>query len=416
MAETPGSPLGLYVALQSTGLVEISFDPGKTVQDSMSVVSVNTDAGYMPNWVTSHGDKVYSISRSNYAGSKSSSGGVHAFQQGQGGTGLKSIGQASSNGKGGCHLEVSPDGKALAAANITGSTISIYPLSSDGVIGEPTYIFDYNKSDPESPEAHPHQSSFDPSGRFLIVPLRTMDRLDIYSYRGPEEVTKVQRITLPEAAGPRHFAINSVSDVKAYLYLLSEKDNSLRVYSLNYQGADSSEITIELLQTLSTLGKDHPLTPEDHKDLAAEVAVTSDGKFVYASNRGLQNQANDTITVYSIDQDPAHDKSHLTHVDTQRTHGKHPRDFALSPDKDNKWVAVSNQFSQDIVIFERNPTTGRLGNVRGKLNVKVARPHQPHQPKPEIVQFTKEVDLEGNVSLYDVLRGRAEGPMCVLWK
>src|SRR5262245_56892401 len=122
MAATQGSAIGLYVALQSIGLIEISFDPALDTDKSISITSVTTDAGFMPNWVTAHGDKVYSISRSNYA--KSSSGGVHAFEQGSGGTGFISIGSASSNGKGGCHVEVSPDGKVLAAANITGSTIS----------------------------------------------------------------------------------------------------------------------------------------------------------------------------------------------------------------------------------------------------------------------------------------------------
>ena len=375
--------LGLYVALQSTGIVEISFDPAKTADESLSVVAVNTDAGFMPGWLTSFGDKIYSISRTGYPDSASQSGGVFAFQKVPGtasatsGPGLSRCDQASSNGKGGVHCEVSEDGKTLVATNITASTLTIYPLSTSGAIGKPTQILDYNKSDPGQKEAHPHQAAFDPSGQYLIVPLRTMDRVDVYSVESPQHVAKVHSISVPVSAGPRHVAFNRTSRTKLYMYLVSEKDNSIRVFTLNYGSTESEELTFEFQQMLSTMGKDLPPSPDDHKDLAAEVAVSNDGKFVYVSNRNLSHAANDALTIYSVDSELAHDDCHLIYLGRQTTHGKHPRMFALSNDEENKFVAVANQFSQDIVVFERDTVTGFLKDVKGRLSVRVAVPHQP---------------------------------------
>ncbi|OQU94492.1 hypothetical protein CLAIMM_00845 [Cladophialophora immunda] len=385
--------------------------------ESLSIVAVNTDAGFMPGWLTASGDKVYSISRTNYPNSDSGSGGVFAFRRtpllasAATGTGLVLLNRASSNGKGGVHCEVSPDGKILAAANITASTLSIYPLSEDGSIGTPTFVFDYNQSDPGPKEAHPHQATFDPSGQFLIVPLRTMDRVDIYYTQGPRQVEKVYSIHIPAPAGARHVAFNPISPSKAYMYLISEKDNSVRVFVLSYKARGPQGLTVEFKQRVSAMGKDLAPTPAEHKDLAAEIAVSNDGRFVYASNRNLTSADDDILTIYSVDADPAHDEHHLTYLESQSTRGKHPRMFALSNDKENKWVAIAHQFSQDIVVFERDVTTGLLGEVRGRISVKV---EAPNQATPDKVTFVK--GEEGRHSREEFKKGRIEGPMCVLWK
>lgn len=418
MTETGRVSLGFYVALQSTGIIEISFEPGKNVNESLSVVSINTDAGFMPGWLTSFGDKIYSISRTSYPDdSMSESGGVFAFQKASATpsatsrTGLALFDQASSNGKGGVHCQVSPDGKILVATNITASTLSVYPLSENGAIGEPSHILDY-ESESNPKEAHPHQAIFDPSGKFLIVPLRTMDRVDIYSIKSPQQVSLVHSIPVPASSGPRHVAFNPISPSNAYMYLVSEKDNSIRVFTLNYSGTASGELAVEFKQTLSTMGKDFAPTPDEHEDLAAEIAVSNDGKFVYASNRNLTRPDADTLAIYSVDNNPANDSRHLTYLGSQEIPGKHPRMFALSNDKENKWVAVAQQFSQDVFVFERDMATGFLKGIKGRVSLGVAT---PHQSAPEVT-FVKDTSVERKLSREELLKGRKEGPMCVLWK
>ncbi|OCT53052.1 hypothetical protein CLCR_10282 [Cladophialophora carrionii] len=417
---TSGAANGLYVALQSTGVVELAFDAQKGVKESLSVVSITTKAGFMPGWLTVSGDKVYTINRMGYPGSESDSGSVTAFQRATAGsssatgeTGLTLLDQTSSNGKGGVHCDVSPDGKVLAAANITASTLSIYPLSATGSIGKPTHVFDYNKSDPGPKEAHPHQALFDPSGKLLVVPLRTMDRVDIYSVNGPEQVTKVHSIPLPGSTGPRHAAFHPVSPSKAYLYLLSEKDNTVRVYAIGYPSPASPALTVEFKQVLSTMGKDVGRTPDEHKDLAGEIVVSNDGKFVYASNRNLTRSDFDTVAIYSVDSDPAHDDQHLTYLGAQELGGKHPRMIALSKDSANSWLAISHQLTQNIAVFERDPVTGFLKDLKGTISV---RANQAHQPDIEKVTFAEDLSVRGNWTKEDLKQGKTEGPMCVQWK
>jgi len=74
-------PWILYVALQSKGILTVSFDPSKPSSMSLQIIDVNTDGGFMPGWLTTHNDKIYSVSRTDYPANSSMNGGVFAFQK-----------------------------------------------------------------------------------------------------------------------------------------------------------------------------------------------------------------------------------------------------------------------------------------------------------------------------------------------
>lgn len=70
----------LYVALQSTGILELLFDPKeKDANQALSVISTFSDAGKMPGWLASQGDKIYSISRLHYPDESFEDGGCLRF-------------------------------------------------------------------------------------------------------------------------------------------------------------------------------------------------------------------------------------------------------------------------------------------------------------------------------------------------
>ncbi|KIX03629.1 uncharacterized protein Z518_07182 [Rhinocladiella mackenziei CBS 650.93] len=397
MAAKEKASFTFYVALQSTGILEVSFDPNKDVNESLSIIATNTNAGKMPGWLTSYHHKIYSISRTAFPDNDTKSGGVFAFQEPPAsaarGTLLTFLDKESSNGDGGVYCDVNRDGKTLAAANIDGSTVSIYPLSEDGTIGKATYVFKYNLTEP-SPgtrdsqvKANPHQSIFDPSGQFLFVPCRGADRVYVYSVQGPEQVKEIESITLPPGTGPRHVVFKQLNATTADMYLISELDNTVRLFTLNYENPwgprfpqEAGNLTITLKQTISTLGPDLPPSLPDNRDLAAEIAVTHDGKFAYASNRNTLSLDSDNLAIYSV-----HD-NRLTYLGSNETQGKIPRHFALSKDQDNQWLAVANQLTQDIVVFERDLKAGLMKDVKGRLKL-------------------GELDMT-----------LALGPMCILWK
>lgn len=218
---------------------------------------------------------------------------------------------------------------------------------------------------------------FDPSGRYMFVPDRGADRLYVYQVEGPHEVLQVKNITLPPGTGPRHLTFKRFNNARTYLYLISELDNTIRVFTLSYathsQNTKNASIlesglTVELQQTVSTLGLGDYRTPPNNDYLAGEVAISRDGRFLYASNRDTQSLASDTLAVYSVDQDPAQDATHLTYLGQNLTYGKIPRNFALSKDKDNRYIAIGNEVTQSVVVLERDVSTGFAKSIKGELS------------------------------------------------
>jgi 6-phosphogluconolactonase len=86
---------------------------------------------------------------------------------------------------------------------------------------------------------------------------------------------------------------------------------------------------------------------------AAEIEVSRDGRFVYASNRG-----SDTIATFAVDARTGR----LTPRGWQGTGGKTPRFFALSPDSRSLFAA--NEESDTIVALAVDARTGLLGEPR----------------------------------------------------
>jgi 6-phosphogluconolactonase len=91
--------------------------------------------------------------------------------------------------------------------------------------------------------------------------------------------------------------------------------------------------------------------PSDYTGLKwdADIHVSADGKFLYASNR-----AHESITVYAIDAKTGK----LTWVDNTPVEGKTPRNFAIDPT--GNYVVVANQDSDNVTVFSRDKKTGKL--------------------------------------------------------
>ena len=258
--------------------------------------------------------------------------------------------------------------------------MSIHPLSETGLIEPATYLFKYDLSHPgpglndSQVVSNPHEAIFDPSGRYMFVPDRGADRLYAYHVTGPSSVSQVQNITLPLGTGPRHLTFKIFNATRTYMYLVSELDNMVRVFTLdgvlNLVGVNEvtaiPRLTVTLKQTISTIGLGKNRTAPINHHQASEVAISDDGKFAYVTNRDTTSYASDTLAIYSIDQDPYHDNAHLTYIGHNETYGKIPRHFSLSPDSYNQYVAVANEYSQNLVILERGQS-GFIGALKGNL-------------------------------------------------
>jgi 6-phosphogluconolactonase len=212
----------------------------------------------------------------------------------------------------------------------------------------------------------------------MIVPDRGADKLYIYSVTGPASVEQIQIITLEPGTGPRHITYRVCSSSRTYMYLVSELDNTLRVFTLdgvdNEKGAaelGSANLEINQIQLLSTLGPwSNRTAPNDH-NMADEVALSADGKFVYVANRDQTTLNSDVMSIYSVN--PGYETNgpveHLTFIGTSLLYGKIPRHFSLSKYGNSKYAAVALEVSNEIAIIERNETTGLLGQLRGNYTL-----------------------------------------------
>jgi len=90
----------------------------------------------------------------------------------------------------------------------------------------------------------------------------------------------------------------------------------------------------------------------------AEIAVSGDGRFVYASNRG-----HDSIATFTVRESGRR----LEFVDTVPTGGSCPRHFTLAPD--GQWLYVANQRANTVNWLPRDPRTGRLAAPVGSAAV-----------------------------------------------
>ena len=97
----------------------------------------------------------------------------------------------------------------------------------------------------------------------------------------------------------------------------------------------------------------------------ADIHISSDGIYLYASNRG-----HNSIAIFKI----IPENGKLIPKGHQSVHGEWPRNFSLSPDE--KFLLVANQNSQNIVSFLRDNKTGMLEYI-----------HQIDAPNPVCILF-----------------------------
>lgn len=331
--------IGTYTKTTSKGIYvgRLDLETGRLGELTLAGESVN------PSFLALSPDRrhLYAVSESAgslYAGKPS--GTVKAFAI-DATTGLLSpVNQATSGGKGPCHLTVSPDGNSVFVANYGGGTVALLPVLPDGGVGEPTGVIQH-----EGHSVHPtrqkqpyaHSINLSPDGRFAYAANLGTDTL--YTCRvdsAAGTLTPAGETNLAPGSGPRHLALHPDD---RHAYLINELANNITVLA-----RDSSTGAMTVLQTVTTLPASFT-----GNNTTAEVAVHPSGRFVYGSNRG-----HDSIAVFAVD--PATGK--LTPTEDVSTKGKTPRNFAVDPT--GHWLIAANQDSDNLVIFSIDQNTGRL--------------------------------------------------------
>jgi 6-phosphogluconolactonase len=143
------------------------------------------------------------------------------------------------------------------------------------------------------------------------------------------------KVTTPENTGPRHLAFHPSLNV---VYFDNEQGSSVTAFRL-----DKSKGTLEPFQTLPTL-------PEgfSESNSCADLEITPDGRFLYASNRG-----HDSLAGFAIDPETGKMTS-LGQFPTEKT----PRSFNIAPD--GKFVYAAGQGSGKLAAYRLDGENGKL--------------------------------------------------------
>ncbi|WP_438432184.1 lactonase family protein [Gorillibacterium sp. sgz500922] len=280
-------------------------------------------------------------------------GEVAAFRYRREDNRLELLGRRPSGGDSPCHLRPNPHGTLLAAANYMRGGITLYPLDADGRIGEPVGRAEEEGTGPRTDRQeapHPHSVNWSADGRFLHVPDLGTDRIRTYrpeaaaGDNGTVVLQKASSAFLQPGSGPRHLVLHPRLSVA---YSVQELDSTVVRFRAD---AATGKLTPEG-EALSLL----PAEFEGHND-AADLHLSPDGRFLYASNRG-----HDSIAVFAV----AFEDGALSPVEAVPTGGQTPRNFAIC--SDGRWLLSANQGSGTVTVLKRDRDTGRLTGTPHRL-------------------------------------------------
>jgi len=229
------------------------------------------------------------------------------------------------------YIATDRSGRFLLAASYPNNKVTVNPIAPDGTVQPPKQVV------PTEPNAHAIQP--DASNRFVLASslggnLVRQFRFDATS--GTLSPNDPPSAEVKAGAGPRHFAFHPTN---GRVYLLNELEASIYVFAYDPKAG-----------TLQVTGALPEKKPE--KIWAADLHLTPDGKFLYASERG-------TSTIAGFKVDPA--DGTLTPIGHTATE-QQPRGFAIDPT--GRYLLAVGQLSDSMTSYAIDPASGKLGKLK----------------------------------------------------
>ena len=337
--------VGTYTENESQGVNLVSFDPQKEIFTIESVIGNIKN----PSYVIANKANTLAFAVQESEGNRG--GELTSFKIDKKSKKLTKINSVKTEGDGPCYLTLDPSEQFLLVGNYGGGNLSVIPVNPEGELTEAVQTKEHtgssvNKERQEGP--HVHSVVFHPNQKQVFVADLGIDQVNIYDFN-PEEYLPLVPSTTPNlnvkpGAGPRHLVFN---DNGNHLYLVHEMKGEVGFYKLKDKE----------YKHVAT----YPMADEefDGDHGGAEIRITQDNKFLYASNRGDDNQ----ITVYEINQTTGE----LNPIQRISSGGKTPRNFVLTPDED--YLISANQGSNNIILFKRDKNTGKIEKTEGMIEI-----------------------------------------------
>lgn len=242
-------------------------------------------------------------------------------------------------------------GRFLFSASYGGNKVALNPLGDHGLVEPPKQVI------PTGLNAHAFLPS--PDNRFAFATDLGSDQVlgfafDVNSGKLTPLPAPVAKLT--DRNGPRHFVFHPGGRT---VYLLNELSAALVVYDYD----DASGAWREV-QTATALPPGFNGKPFEGKPWAADLHLTPDGRFLYASER-----TSSTIAAFRVEAG-----GRLTSLGSFATE-KQPRGFAIDPS--GRVLAAVGELSDGMTVYAIDAGSGALKPVQ---SLKVGR-------KPNWVEF-----------------------------
>ncbi len=326
------------------GIYVYELDTLTGVLNKLSAVKDILNPSYLA--LSANGKYLYACSETN----TTIPGSISSYAFNSQSNALTYINTQKSGGDDPAFISLHKNGKWIATANYSGGSVAVHPLAEDGSIKPDAQIIAYTDSSIDKArqnQSHIHSSVFSPDYRFIFLPDLGADKIRIYKFQEsqdqPLQTVQPQFIKTVAGTGPRHLTFHPNGK---FAYCIGELSGAVSVFKYKNGKLDN----IQIIAAHSDQYKDN--------FGSADIHISPDGKFLYASNRGVENN----IAIFSIQND-----GKLKTVGYQSTLGNHPRNFAI--DATGKFLIVANKISGDIIVFKRDSKTGLLTQIGTETKV-----------------------------------------------
>lgn len=264
---------------------------------------------------------------------------------------LEEIGTQPTLGTNPAHISLDPSGNYALVANHTSGSVVSLPIRADGslgpVTGQLTLTGTPGPHRTDQAGSKPHQVMFSPAGDYFLVPDKGLDT--IFTVRlSPDtgQLALIASTRLREFSGPRHVVFHSTKPV---VYSINELNSTITV--LDCSTPDQELRPLQILPTANDT--------DTRETRAAELAISIDGRFLYASNRSGAGDktpggpGDDTIATYAVTEEGT-----LAPIGWTSSGGIRPRFITRSVD--GKTLYAANEKTGSIFELLVNASTGAL--------------------------------------------------------
>lgn len=284
-----------------------------------------------------------------------SSGAVSSYRLDRQHAKLIKISESATGGAGTCHVAVDHTGRAAFGANYAGGSATSFRVSKDGHLSPAVWFEQYKGHGPDSRRQqmpHAHRVTVSPDNRFFFVNDLGLDVIHIYKLdAATAEVTPNDPAVWRSDAGAGPRALQFHPNGR-WAYCVTEMHSTVDVLDW-----DAERGALKTVQVVSMAD-----VPREHwKTGGADIVFERTGRFAYAADRFYG-----VLVSFSV----SPEDGKLTILERTPCGGTLPRHIALDPSEG--WILAANQDSDNIAVFRRDATTGKLSS-EGK-SFKISKP------------------------------------------